>query len=927
MWICSAPMWTLQASLAASYLLFSSLAGAQELTGALLGSVRDEQGGAIAGARVQIGSPVLLGGPTTVTTNERGTWRFPLLPPGSYVMTIEMSGFGSSREDDIRIGAGATLERTVILKIAGVAESVIVEGAGSRVDARATGFETRFDSSVVRSMPTRRSSMFDFIRSAPGVSPTSPSSGTITTISAFGSGTNENQFLIDGTNFTCPCSGIARSEPGTDFIQEVQVQSAGASAEFGSVQGAVINVVMRQGSDRYLSDASYYGQSSGLTSQPVLRPIDGPQTGYERIRYRDLTANLGGPAIRNRLWFFAGYQYLRDYDSQPAADPKFPRIYEQNKAFAKLTWNLAPAWRLMQSVHDEHLVASDTPTAVTPFSATATRTANVPAVTFGELTHSGVANTLWDVRVGRFVFDQQSKPSSGNPAAMSRSDTVTGVTTGAPPSLGSLTIARTTAKATVSWYRAGFLRADHDSKIGGQFERGGHHAVNLIPGGSRFMDSAGQPIQKISTPPFNVGGMADTASVFASDAITLNARTTISAGVRFDHSRAFSQDLPALDSNGQETGTIVAGLGTLYVWNILSPRLGVTAKLSGDGRTILRGSYGRFSQGVLTGEFESFHPGATPTTSATFDPATGDYTKNISIVDPRRNLQLDPDIRAPHSEEYSFGVDREIRGGWSAAAAYIGKRGSNSIGWTDVGGQYRESTQTLRDGRVVPAFELLNGNASRLFRLTNPDGYSLTYNGLVLAADKRRSHGWEGSASYTFSRTEGLLVSSGTSAAGAQVSTVAPPPSVTFGRDPNDLTNAPGRLPNDRPHILRVAGAIELPRTGITMAASVRYFSGKPWAASAIISVPQNPQQRILIEPRGSRRLSSQSLLDWRLSRTIALGSSARIDLLLDILNLLNDTAEESIATDNLFSPSFNQPNVFIDPRRAMIGARVNFGR
>jgi len=73
--------------------------------------------------------------------------------------------------------------------------------------------------------------------------------------------------------------------------------------------------------------------------------------------------------------------------------------------------------------------------------------------------------------------------------------------------------------------------------------------------------------------------------------------------------------------------------------------------------------------------------------------------------------------------------------------------------------------------------------------------------------------------------------------------------------------------------------------------------------------------------------LSSQSLLDWRLSRTIALGSSARIDLLLDILNLLNDTAEESIATDNLFSPSFNQPNVFIDPRRAMIGARVNFGR
>lgn len=78
----------------------------------------------------------------------------------------------------------------------------------------------------------------------------SPASGTATTISAFGSGTNENQFLIEGTNMTCPCNGVARSEPGGDFIQEIQVQSVGASAEFGNVQGAVVNVITKQGSDR-----------------------------------------------------------------------------------------------------------------------------------------------------------------------------------------------------------------------------------------------------------------------------------------------------------------------------------------------------------------------------------------------------------------------------------------------------------------------------------------------------------------------------------------------------------------------------------------------------------------------------------------------------------------------------------------------------
>ena len=103
-------------------------------------------------------------------------------------------------------------------------------------------------------------------------------------MSAFGSGTNENQFLIDGTNFTCPCNGIARAEPGIDFIQEIQVQSIGASAEYGNVQGAVINVVTRQGSERFLYDASYYGQTAGLTGQPVRFPYGSGQgeSGYER---------------------------------------------------------------------------------------------------------------------------------------------------------------------------------------------------------------------------------------------------------------------------------------------------------------------------------------------------------------------------------------------------------------------------------------------------------------------------------------------------------------------------------------------------------------------------------------------------------------------------------------------------------------------
>jgi hypothetical protein len=339
----------------------------------------------------------------------------------------------------------------------------------------------------------------------------------------------------------------------------------------------------------------------------------------------------------------------------------------------------------------------------------------------------------------------------------------------------------------------------------------------------------------------------------------------------------------------------------------------------------VRASYGRFSQGVLTGELEPFHPAATPTTTMAFDPATGAYSTLVSRVDPRTNLQLDPRIRTPFSDEYSVSVEREFAAGWSLTGALVHKRGDNFIGWTDVGGAYREELRPLADGRVIPVFALANSTADRRFLLTNPPGYSLSYHGVAVAAGKRLSHGWQASGSYTFSRTSGLEVSSGATAAGSQVSTIAGAPFLTFGQDPNTLTNARGRLPNDRPHMLRMMGSVEVPRTGFTIAANLQHLSGKPWAASTQVSLPQG-DQRILLESRGSRRLSSQTLLDLRVSRAIRLHRSARIELLADVLNALNDSAEDGIATDNLFSPTFARPTLFVDPRRAMFAVRLAFG-
>jgi hypothetical protein len=104
--------------IAITCVLVPAMAAAQGLTGAIIGTVKDAQGGVLPGAAVRVSSPAPIGGPETVTTNDKGQLRFPSLPPGSYAFAIELAGFMPYHEVDISIGGGATIERTVVMKVA-----------------------------------------------------------------------------------------------------------------------------------------------------------------------------------------------------------------------------------------------------------------------------------------------------------------------------------------------------------------------------------------------------------------------------------------------------------------------------------------------------------------------------------------------------------------------------------------------------------------------------------------------------------------------------------------------------------------------------------------------------------------------------------------------------------------------------------------
>ena len=139
--------------------------------------------------------------------------------------------------------------------------------------------------------------------------------------------------------------------------------------------------------------------------------------------------------VQERLWFFGGYQYLRDHDSQPGTDPAHPRTFEHDKVFGKLTWGLTPRLQLMQSFHVCPESTQSAPTIAMPYDTITRPHVSVPAITFGHLTHNLSANTLWDVRVGRFAFPRRTSRTQPIPRFRVGSICATGVTSGAPPQI------------------------------------------------------------------------------------------------------------------------------------------------------------------------------------------------------------------------------------------------------------------------------------------------------------------------------------------------------------------------------------------------------------------------------------------------------------------------------------------------------------
>ena len=338
--------WAIRAMLVVLVLAWATPAAAQRTTGTIAGIVSDATGAVLPGVTVTLHSDAVPGAPTTVTS-ETGGYRFVGLPPGTYKVTFEVSGFhdaepgrhrGQCRRDGGAQSAaqGEHARRIDHRKRRVAGRQHRVHAGEHELQPRARGEHPAAPVHVLRSdQPGARRAACDADRAPDRV--------------ALGSNTTDNSYQLDGTDFTAPSTGAAWPWPNTDAIEEVEVLQLGASAEYGNVQGAVFNVVTRQGGNAFRGDGNVYYQHQNLTGRNTTDEVDDGLP-YNRDRFIDSTWQLGGPIKKDKLWFFGSYQYQRDYESQPGTPPEFPAKFEAKRVFGKLNYQINNAQKLMFAI-------------------------------------------------------------------------------------------------------------------------------------------------------------------------------------------------------------------------------------------------------------------------------------------------------------------------------------------------------------------------------------------------------------------------------------------------------------------------------------------------------------------------------------------------------------------------------------------------
>src|SRR5437867_4900865 len=289
------------------------VAQSQATTGTIEGNTFDQTGAVLPGATVTIRNPAT-GVVRTVASDEKGYFRAPLLPPGSYQVTAELSGFARLQRTGLTLSIGQTVNISLKLQVAGGSETVTVSGEGPVVETTRTQISSTVNERAIAGLPVNGRNFIDFVLLTPGVTRDvrtgdisfAGQRGTLNSLVVDGAD-NNNTFFGQTTGRTG--SGRAPFQFSQDAVQQFQVNSNGYSAEFGRAGGAVINVVTKSGTNDLHGSVFEFYRDKSLNANDVVNIINGrPKSPYH---FNQFGGSAGGPIQKDKSFFFFNYDGQR----------------------------------------------------------------------------------------------------------------------------------------------------------------------------------------------------------------------------------------------------------------------------------------------------------------------------------------------------------------------------------------------------------------------------------------------------------------------------------------------------------------------------------------------------------------------------------------------------------------------------------------
>jgi outer membrane receptor protein involved in Fe transport len=293
----------------ACLLLLAPLARAQETRGSIEGTVKDSSGAVLPGVTVEARNAQ--GGIVTAASDAGGRYRFPSLAPGRYTVSAQLTGFKKAAYEDVNLLVGQLLQINFDLAVGDLTEDVQVTAESPIIDVKQNAAGAVIQREIIELIPKGRD-WTDLAKSAPGTNDETRGGGFMVD----GSSGSENRFVVDGLDTTHLRTGVSSTSVVTDFVEQVQVRTSGYNAENRATTGGVISVLTRSGTNRFTGEFGGYYQNDdwrgdirpGIRLNPTNQTLaQYTITPRDKNSTTELTATLGGPILRDRMWFFAGY--------------------------------------------------------------------------------------------------------------------------------------------------------------------------------------------------------------------------------------------------------------------------------------------------------------------------------------------------------------------------------------------------------------------------------------------------------------------------------------------------------------------------------------------------------------------------------------------------------------------------------------------